>query len=248
MNFKDFFKEQEILDQKTENWVTDPLKFAGGVGGNLIGQTLRGVGNTGAGVVNAASGLGDIGMGALQRLTGSKDKAKKRLSRGISNFSSGGKQIARGAGQIGGAWTGITPVLRGAQAVDDKSIGGVLAPNDPKRNYWQDLFGLDSGEQPTKQKNVEPSDKEKPVAISNNKEKETESDQGGWDQDSHNLADKIRKEKNPRRRQELITLFSNKYPILFRKIQVNQRRGRPSRDPAGLMRPIGPQVSPWVPY
>lgn len=151
MEFKEFlaFEEEKQLfrecDQIDENWLTGPLKFVGGAATNAGVQTARGLGNLAKGVVRGVGGAVETGVGGLQYLGGGGKKAKKRLGSGVSKIATGGSEAIKGIAQLGGALSGVTPLIRGAQASTERF--GSMSPN---RNWLQKTFGLNAEEEPTK--------------------------------------------------------------------------------------------------
>lgn len=158
MEFKEFLENEEAklfdagLEQMDEVLGT-ALKFLGGAGGNLISQGARGLGNAVSGIAQGALGTGQTALGGLQFAGGGSKQGKENLKRGISNLGQGVRSLGRGIAQTAGAATGITPVLRGAQAASEPMrMSGVYAPNAKNRTGAQDLFGLNSWERPPAEK------------------------------------------------------------------------------------------------
>ena len=136
-----------------ENWITTPLKFAAGAAGNLAGQTARGVGNVARGMVGNVGAAGEMGLGALQMLGGGGKKGWDRMKKGWGSAEKSGKRIGRGVTQTIGALSGISPILRGAQAASEPffDIKGVYAPSNVKKGSFSDMFGMGSWEDGSKQ-------------------------------------------------------------------------------------------------
>jgi hypothetical protein len=155
MEFKEFLENEEAklfdvgLEQMDEVLGT-ALKFAGGLGGNLISQTGRGLGNLATGLGQSAIGTGQGALSALQAAGGGwNKKGKKTFDSAYSNLEAGGRKLGRGVAQLAGALSGTTPLLRGAQATSEPMrLSGVYAPSSKNRTKTQDLFGLNSWEKP----------------------------------------------------------------------------------------------------
>ena len=147
MEFKEFlaFEEEKQLfrecDQIDENWLTGPFKFVGGAASNAGIQTGRGLGNLAKGVARGIDGAVETGVGGLQYLGGGGKKAKKKLGSGVSKIATGGGEAIKGIAQLGGALSGITPLIRGAQASTER-----FGPMSSKRNWLQKTFGLNAEE------------------------------------------------------------------------------------------------------
>jgi len=137
----------EIKDEKNES-IGSAAKFAGGFGGNLIGQSVRGAGNAIKGVGQAVGGtlgaIGSLGASGAFGLLGNKDKVRERLKKSgehiSDNIGGGLKNIIKGIIQVGGAASFITPTLRGFQASQEKGVSGF----NKNRNAAQKLLGLNS--------------------------------------------------------------------------------------------------------
>lgn len=248
-----FYKALRVLD-------SGPM-FAAGTAGNLIGQTLRGTGNIASGGIKALTGLGSSTAGALQYLGGNKEakeKAKSRIRSGFGRVADGAGNILRGATQI--VTSPITAPIRGAQAMDDDSISGILAPNDPKRGYWQDLFGLASGinepEQPepeaekTKQKTTQSINPEKVRAA--RAAVVLGSKQASSDQTADYLwLELVKKLKSASSTKEAVHIlsymkrnFSTQYEDAL-KTARSLSRGRPSTNPSGRLRSVSTKRKPF---
>lgn len=161
MTFREFIEkeEAELFDvgiHQMDEFVGSALRFLGGVGGNFISQVGRGAVNTVSGLAQGAVGTGQTALAGLQAAGGGFEKGKETLGRGLSNLKSGSGRAVRGATQLGGALSGVSPVLRGAQAASEPmGISGVYAPNSKNRTFSQDLLGLDSWEKPKPTKAIE---------------------------------------------------------------------------------------------
>lgn len=152
MNFKEFLEEKELelfQEEMLEESLLTPVKFAAGAAGNLVGQTARSVLNLGTGTVQGAVGAGQTGLGALQYMGGGSKRGRESLGKGVSNVLSGGNKIARGIAQGTGALSGITPVLRGAQAASEP-LKSLVSPNKG-RSPAQELLGFNSWDQPAEE-------------------------------------------------------------------------------------------------
>jgi hypothetical protein len=171
MNFKEFvaFQELDLIaeelernpnlldEEQIDEVLGSALKFAGGAIGNLATQTARGVGNLVTGAAQGAYGIAQTGTGALQFAGGGKEAGKQTLKRGASNLWRGGGKLLRGGAQTAAALTGVSPLLRGAQATGEKGITGVYAPAAADRTKTQDMLGLNSWK--GKQQQQQPSEK-----------------------------------------------------------------------------------------
>lgn len=154
MEFKEFLdKEEEELFESNidqlDEFVGTGLKFLGGLGGNFVSQAARGLGNATVGLGQSMIGTGQGVASALQAASGGLKKGRETIGKATSNWAGGGEKIARGIAQLGGALTGVTPVLRGVQAASAPlRVSGLYAPASKNRSRIQDLFGLDSWEKP----------------------------------------------------------------------------------------------------
>lgn len=219
-------------------------RFAAGTVGNAIGQNLRGAGNIVGGSLGGLSGLGSAAIGSLQYLGGNKEakeKAKNRIKSGGEDVVKGVGQMLRGATQV--AASPITAPIRGSQAVDDNSIGGILAPNDPKRSYWQDLFGLDSGVVEPKQKAKASTratkQKDKKTTVLQKDFVDAASSPSEPPKEWVDLVDRLRSVKSSKEGVEIVTLMKRKFPHLYheaKKRALALTRGRPSTNPSGRLR------------
>jgi hypothetical protein len=176
MEFRQFLEEQEKIKKSEleEASLTSPLKFVAGAAANLGTQTARGFGNLASGAVKGAYGLAQTSLGGLQSAGGGwKTKGKESISRGLSNIGSGGVSALRGASQLAGAWSGVSPILRAAQAASEPvDIDGIYAPASKNRTFTQDLLGLNSWERPEKPKEKEgPKEEPKELVKSSSKKK-----------------------------------------------------------------------------
>lgn len=157
MEFKEFLQkeEDELFDLGIDEVLGSALKFLGGAGGNLISQVGRGSGNLATGLGQTALGAGQGALSALQAAGGGLKRGKKTFDDAFSNIRSGAGKIGRGAAQLGGALTGVTPLLRGAQATAEPiGISGIYAPGSDNRTSVQDVFGLDSWEKQHKKPSI----------------------------------------------------------------------------------------------
>jgi hypothetical protein len=159
MEFKEYVLEQEIFEQ----WIQaehDRLVKEGiltglaGAASNLGTQIARGGGNILGGTARSAYGLGQMGAGALEIIGGGKKKGREKIRRGWQLGQNAGKQIGTGALQIGAS--PLTAAIRGVQAAGESpfDITGVYSPGGKQNKPWQNIFGLNSGEdeeQPQKQ-------------------------------------------------------------------------------------------------
>lgn len=249
MEFKEFFELEEVADNIcSENIITSPIKFASGVGGNLIGQNLRGAGNILKGAAKGISGVANAGVGSLQALSGN---GKERLYKGLKSIGGGIKDASSGAVQM--AASPVSSLLRGAQAVDDKKIGGILKPTGG--NKVQSFFGLSGKEEPVADMKAKEEDgakeidkvRKKPLTIADIKTKKREdgakeidkaSEKKKAERNFYKLIDAIRS-ANGAKRTVLVQKLKNNYPDLYQQLVVNNRRkSRPSTDPAGRLRQI----------
>lgn len=181
MEFKEFlaFEEEKQLfqecDQIDENWLTGPFKFVGGAVTNAGTQTAFGLGNLAKGLARGVDGAVETGVGGLQYLGGGGKKAKKKLGSGVSKIATGGGEALKGIAQLGGALSGITPLIRGAQASTER-----FGPMSPNRNWLQKTFGLNAEEpeiEPSRTDSPKPSSS-KPKSKSPRKKQEEKEE---WD-------------------------------------------------------------------
>jgi hypothetical protein len=243
MTFKEYLALEEelaLLEGEALDALLAVPKFVAGTAGNLLGQNLRGVGNIAGGGLDAAYGLGSAGLGALKYLGGGKEgrkSAAEKVKRGLGRIGRGIGSGLRGTVQM--AASPISAPIRGAQAVDDKEISGILAPNDPRRSYLQDLFGLDSGSPPP----PEPESKPEPVKTKKKakaKEPPAQAAQSTSDVLPSGWMDLMvqLKQSRPEERGKIIGRMQAEFPNLFNdlKRRLSQSRGRPSTNPSGLFR------------
>lgn len=245
--FKEFLaydEDYEVFSSLTEGEVLDALlaapKFVSGVAGNIVGQSARGVGNVGYGLAKGSYGLAKSGIGALQYMGGNREarkKAAEKFKSGLGIAAQGLGDVAKGAVQVGAI--PVTALLRGAQAVDDKSISGVLAPGDPDRTSYQALFGLGSGNQakPSK-KTPESVVQQKPSlpskVVPRGANKDAAIPQGYYD-----LVDKLRRASSRKEGVALTAEIAKRFPQQYaaarqRAMQLSRRR--PSTNPSGRLR------------
>lgn len=145
MDFSGFIKEEEELDLLYEAIIEEgvvggTLRAVGGFGGNLIGQTARGMGNVVSGAGQTLKGVGRVGLGAVQGLTGGGRKAVSSLGGGVGDIASGVGSVLTGAAQTAGALSGVTPTIRGIQAATERGI----SPMSDRRTGLQKAMGLNS--------------------------------------------------------------------------------------------------------
>ena len=234
MDFKEFFELEEFGDNIcSENIITSPLKFAGGMGGNLIGQNIRGAGNIIKGAYKGTKGIANSGIGALQAISGDK-KGKERIKKGIEGILGGVKDAGKGIAQS--FVSPISSVLRGAQAVDDDEISGILSPKSG--NKFQKFLGLrgekDNGKlsQVTSKANssikvnpppVPPRIKVNPPPVPPRKVKNPKNKIKN--SDFEQLINNIKVADGPKRR-VLIQALKNKYPDIYNKIRSKNKKSR----------------------
>jgi hypothetical protein len=151
MEFREFIENEEaaLFDEGIEHideWLGSALKFAAGATGNALSQTGRAIGNVSSGVLQGTYGIGQGVLSAAQRAGGGHEEAEKTFRRASDNIGSGIGKVARGIAQGVGVATGVSPILRGAQAVSEPMLGitGLYAPGSKDRTAFQDLVGLDS--------------------------------------------------------------------------------------------------------
>jgi len=125
------------------NLLTVP-KFAAGAASNLVTQSGRALGNVVAGTAKSALSASRVGLGGLQMLGGGREPGWDNVKKGWEGAEKAGLQIGRGALQAAGALSGVTPLLRGAQAANEKitDVSGVYAPKG--KGTWQDMFGMNN--------------------------------------------------------------------------------------------------------
>jgi hypothetical protein len=147
LTFKEYIEKREELDESLLDAGKSVGRFVGGFGGNLLGQSTRGLWNLGKGASKV--GLGTLGTaanvvtGTAQAAIGDKERFLRSLGRagkGISTVGSGIVDAGKGAVQLAGAATGITPFLRGVQASSEEGIH----PFSKDRNQAQQLFGFNA--------------------------------------------------------------------------------------------------------
>lgn len=146
MEFREFLEECERREQMSLdefNLLTAP-KFAAGAVSNLATQSGRALGNVVAGTAKSALSATRMGLGGLQMLSGGREPGWDNVKKGWEGAEKAGFQIGRGALQAAGALSGVTPLLRGAQAANERitDIRGVYAPKS--KGTWQDMFGMNN--------------------------------------------------------------------------------------------------------
>lgn len=146
MEFREFLEECERREQMSLdefNLLTAP-KFAAGAVSNLATQSGRALGNVSAGMAKSALSATRMGLGGLQMLGGGREPGWDNVKKGWEGAGKAGLQIGRGALQGAGALSGVTPLLRGAQAANEKitDVSGVYAPKG--KGTWQDMFGMNA--------------------------------------------------------------------------------------------------------
>lgn len=146
MDFRGFIQEEEELDLLAEAIIEEGvvgslLRGVGGFGGNLLTQTARGAGNLAFGAGKTALGLGRVGLGAVQGVTGASREGLSNIGGGVGDVVSGVGTAAKGAAQAAGALTGVTPVMRGFQAANER---GFSTPMSKRRTAMQRAMGLNS--------------------------------------------------------------------------------------------------------
>lgn len=225
MDFKEFFELEEFGDNIcSENIITSPLKFAGGMGGNLIGQNIRGAGNIIKGAYKGTKGIANSGIGALQAISGDK-KGKERIKKGIEGILGGVKDAGKGIAQS--FVSPISSVLRGAQAVDDDEISGILSPKSG--NKFQKFLGLrgekdneqDELSQVTSKANSSTKVNPPPVPPKRVKNPKNQIKNSDFEQ----LISAIKVADGPKRR-VLIQVLKNKYPDIYNKIRSKNKKSR----------------------
>lgn len=140
MNFSEFLREEEELELLDEGLVGGALRAVGGFGGNLVGQTAKGVANMAVGAGRTLKGVGRVGLGAVQGLTGGGGKAVSNIGGGVRDVASGVGSALTGAAQTAGALSGVTPVMRGVQAATERGV----SPMSSRRTGLQQAMGLNS--------------------------------------------------------------------------------------------------------
>ena len=147
LTFKEYVENKEEIDES----IVGAAKFAGGFGGNLLGQSAKGLWNLGKGVTKV--GLGSLGAatdvvkGAAQASLGDTERSSRSLNSAktrISTVGSGLVDAGKGVTQLAGAATGVTPFLRGIQASSEEGI----SPLSKERNSVQKLLGLNANQVP----------------------------------------------------------------------------------------------------
>lgn len=198
MDFKEFIEQEEA--ELFDEGIGAPLRFAAGAAGNFISQTARGVGNLGYGAAQGTLGMGQTALGALQALGGGEEKAAKTLAKGIANVGKGAGRIARGAVQGAGALSGVTPLLRGAQAATQPR-------SKERKSFIQDLSGLDSWQTtpsdpgtPSVPEAPRPRQEQKPVAV-----KRTQKDPAG--DFLRRLGEREKRKEQPEEWKQLVAAY-----------------------------------------
>lgn len=146
MEFREFLEECERREQMSLdefNLLTAP-KFAAGAVSNFATQSGRALGNVSAGMAKSALSATRMGLGGLQMAGGGREPGWDNVKKGWEGAGKAGLQIGRGVLQGAGALSGVTPLLRGAQAANEKitDVSGVYSPKS--KGTWQDMFGMNA--------------------------------------------------------------------------------------------------------
>lgn len=181
MEFREFIEEHEaaLFEEGMacmDEWLGSALKFAAGAAGNAISQTGRSIGNIGSGALQGVYGFGQGAVAAAQRTGGGGEEADKTFKRASANMGAGLRKVGRGLAQGVGVATGLSPMLRGSQAVSEPlfSLDGVYAPGGKDRTEFQDLVGLGSWKRDREERPAEEEPKPKPSAKPAGRPKHTD--------------------------------------------------------------------------
>lgn len=142
MNFSEFLRQEEEMLLFDEGLMGGAVRAVKGFGGNLVGQTLRGVGNVVTGTAQAVGGVGKVGLGAIQGISGGGLRtAGSTMGSGIKDVATGVGSALKGTAQTAGALSGMTPIMRAAQASKEKRI---FQPMSTRRTGVQTAMGMNS--------------------------------------------------------------------------------------------------------
>jgi hypothetical protein len=228
MNFKEFIEkeEKELFEQGLDEVIGSGLKFIGGVGGNLISQSGRSIGNMAKGLSQGAIGAGQGVLGSLQMASGGGQKGRETFRKGLSNLGSGIGNLARGATQAGGVLSGVSPILRGAQASSEPlGLSGVYAPGSKNRTYTQDLLGLDSWEKPKPEEKKEI--EVKPLKVKDSETSSFLKDLGRKEKEEEweGLVDRYKSAKTSAEREEIRNKIRRHFPSFYMQaVQAGERK------------------------
>jgi hypothetical protein len=133
---------------------------------------------------------------------------------------------------LAGALSGVSPILRGAQAASEPlGMTGVYAPGSKNRNFTQDLLGLDSWEKPKQQQpKTPPVEKSQDPAksfLGDLEQKQKEEDIKGYKE----LVDQYRASKTrPVERKKIMSQIIKQYPKLYQQsVDLMQKRKNKTR-------------------
>ena len=244
MEFKEYLLEQEIFEQ----WIQaehDRLVKEGvltglaGAASNLGTQIVRGGGNIIGGTARSAYGLGKMGAGALEIIGGGRKKGREKIRKGWELGQNAGRQIGTGALQIGAS--PLTAAIRGVQAAGESpfDITGVYSPGGKQDSPWQDMFGLNSGEdedQPAKQvsKNQAPKAVKTQKAVQRQiqqQEKTPEREELFRNLVGAYLNPKINEKAKAQIQATIAKLFPDKYDQVIKRKEVMKLMGKKSSSP-----------------
>jgi hypothetical protein len=225
MEFREFLEECERREQMSLdefNLLTAP-KFAAGAVSNFVTQSGRALGNVAAGTAKSALSATRMGLGGLQIVGGGSEPGWDNVKKGWEGAEKAGLQIGRGALQAAGALSGVTPLLRAAQAANEKitDVSGVYAPKG--KGTWQDMFGMNNwggskgAEKPGEAARTKPTSRsaagQQKVARTEDSDKAKERQQL-----LRNLVGAYRGSKNPAQRAKLQGAIRMSFPIEYDQI------------------------------
>ena len=205
------------------NLLTALPKFAAGAASNFVTQSGRALGNVGVGMAKSALSASQMGLGGLQMLGGGREPGWDNVKKGWEGAEKAGLQIGRGALQAAGALSGATPLLRGAQAANEKitDVSGVYAPKS--KGTLQDMFGMNNwggskgAEKPGEAARSKPTSRsaagQQKVARTEDSDKAKERQQL-----LRNLVGAYRGSKNPAQRAKLQGAIRMSFPIEYDQI------------------------------
>jgi hypothetical protein len=143
--------------------------------------------------------------------------------------------------------------------MDDEGFGGILAPNDPKRGYWQDLFGLSSGDNKPLEKPKAKEPEKKTTSFSNKPNAATvraassaviygSSQVSGAPKEWNELVEKLAKASSTKEAIYILSYMKRNFSTRYRdalKVARGLSKGRPSTNPSGLLRSAPSRRKPF---
>ena len=140
------------------NKLLSALKFVAALISNPLCQTIRFILNAAQTIVLTASFLALLVMALLQMMGGGKRQSLESVSQAWKSARRAAKTGSVAILQALGVLTMISPLARAAQASSERMIPkGIIAPAAEDRNFWQDVFGMNSWTEPKPKETIGPS-------------------------------------------------------------------------------------------